>query len=204
MCRMSPHQHHRFQSPSNRVNIPNSRRRRAARDRFSNRFNPLVIGSIFQTVAVDAKTANGTTAFQSPSNRVNIPNLVSVDCRGQILHPGFNPLVIGSIFQTNPSKSTSVFPLNYWFQSPSNRVNIPNPRPGYGGGENHPKFQSPSNRVNIPNPTSVAQSYTDDLGFNPLVIGSIFQTSNCRWAMRDDIVVFQSPSNRVNIPNRMP
>ena len=40
------------------------------------------------------------------------------------------------------------------------------------------------------------------LSFNPLVIGSIFQTIDQEGnATREILPMFQSPSNRVNIPN---
>ena len=63
-------------------------------------------------------------------------------------------------------------------------------------------FQSPSNRVNIPNPDLTYADLTDvDLCFNPLVIGSIFQTNNTYYDQEAGTPGFQSPSNRVNIPN---
>ena len=85
------------------------------------------------------------------------------------------------------------------FQSPSNRVNIPN--------INSPKtswyiaietwFQSPSNRVNIPNiriPRRKLEWTTRDNRFNPLVIGSIFQTHTLRASPED------SYGTQVSIP----
>ena len=67
-------------------------------------FNPLVIGSIFQTI-IDAKALE--------SYKVN----------------GFNPLVIGSIFQTADMRDSIKDMREFMFQSPSNRVNIPNRMP---------------------------------------------------------------------------
>ena len=62
------------------------------------------------------------------------------------------------------------------FQSPSNRVNIPNGLETRGYRQHVQRFQSPSNRVNIPN-------------------------SAIRAAVTSRQARFQSPSNRVNIPN---
>ena len=89
--------------------------------------------------------------FQSPSNRVNIPNL----------HPR----------RLLPRNDADLF------QSPSNWVNIPNPRDFFYTIERLLTFQSPSNRVNIPN----IDFATEEVGEAELM--------------------FQSPSNRVNIPN---
>ena len=44
--------------------------------------------------------------FQSPSNRVNIPNAGLVAGSQFVTNPGFNPLVIGSIFQTSKKEIT--------------------------------------------------------------------------------------------------
>ena len=63
----------------------------------------------------------------------------------------FNPLVIGSIFQTLSVLGRVQVQVRR-FQSPSNRVNIPNEDLGSGVVNNlTEQFQSPSNRVNIPN-----------------------------------------------------
>ena len=68
--------------------------------------------------------------FQSPSNRVNIPNFYAIihkHALGSLQVPGFNPLVIGSIFQTTVWKvCETIAIIDLMFQSPSNRVNIPN------------------------------------------------------------------------------
>ena len=143
-------------------------------------FNPLVIGSIFQTVR--------------PTVRARFYDRRS-----------FNPLVIGSIFQTD-TRGLSTPASRLMFQSPSNRVNIPNiQRVHHHSPREEHRFQSPSNRVNIPNLALLARP-NDSKGdsFNPLVIGSIFQTLIFRWRRPTVWRKFQSPSNRVNIPNRPP
>ena len=56
--------------------------------------------------------------FQSPSNRVNIPNQVANTAALDLLRRSFNPLVIGSIFQT---KCRAYFGE----QSAGSRVSIP-------------------------------------------------------------------------------
>ncbi len=63
-------------------------------------FNPLVIGSIFQTKTSIETPTPRPTWFQSPSNRVNIPNVARVLILYVVAVLSFNPLVIGSIFQT--------------------------------------------------------------------------------------------------------
>ena len=68
------------------------------------------------------------------------------------------------------------------------------------------KFQSPSNRVNIPNGL-LLNSATEDIakGFNPL--GNRVNIPNRLVSLvvsiRTEGVEFQSPSNRVNIPNQV-
>ena len=53
---------------------------------------------------VDEKTYQ-EALFQSPSNRVNIPNTETKERSARAIYEGFrfNPLVIGSIFQTKLS-----------------------------------------------------------------------------------------------------
>ncbi len=63
----------------------------------------------------------------------------------------FNPLVIGSIFQTPVCNFSMATEESWKFQSPSNRVNIPNADYAFVDRDHEEKFQSPSNRVNIPN-----------------------------------------------------
>ena len=115
-------------------------------------FNPLVIGSIFQTPPNETLDLFESDGFQSPSNRVNIPNLdFSSEHQSTRLPLRFNPLVIGSIFQTQ-----MVFDQRMM---------------------SFVRFQSPSNRVNIPNVMVTGLEVPEKVArFNPLVIGSIFQT----------------------------
>ena len=113
-------------------------------------FNPLVIGSIFQTPAGELFKVSYSGMFQSPSNRVNIPNRFT--CPTLVYsNRGFNPLVIGSIFQTE-RRVSSTTALRQCF-NPLVIGSI---------------FQTIS-----------ATSFTRAeciRCFNPLVIGSIFQT----------------------------
>ena len=94
-----------FQSPSNRVNIPNAAICGPQGECKIMSFNPLVIGSIFQTPEDCAPTGAANTQFQSPSNRVNIPNPNTLLGDPKSFYLRFNPLVIGSIFQTGDHKS---------------------------------------------------------------------------------------------------
>ena len=89
-------------------------------------FNPLVIGSIFQTPPQHHYPSLRGRRFQSPSNRVNIPNAEIISWSWWWVLARFNPLVIGSIFQTWENEKFEDADGNAAFQSPSNRVNIPN------------------------------------------------------------------------------
>ena len=123
-----------FQSPSNRVNIPNPvpKRPQLSNIWFQSPSNRVNIPN--RCSAIITPTGGRARRFQSPSNRVNIPNRKQVSCSQWRKLLGFNPLVIGSIFQTRLGSSSTM-----------------------------------RDRA---------------LSFNPLVIGSIFQTKSRHYIHR--------------------
>ena len=89
-------------------------------------FNPLIIGSQFlipKTVSILVSAAK----FQSPNNRVTISDLQRWISDFDHCLVGFNPLIIGSQFLMYQEDGDTVVEIDYWFQSPNNRVTISDP-----------------------------------------------------------------------------
>ena len=193
-----------FQSPSNRGSVPNTSWTTQRTRSTSSRFNPLTIGAVFQTWARLYRGRNLYPAFQSPNNRGIVPSLtmkvlVACEYSGMFQSPNNRVLRFKHIKQAlslmayqlgfqSPRNRGSVpnATSESWkdrntgekkFQSPSNRVIVPNHITQENGKKRQIEFQSPSNRVLVPNMAITMSIYSPmNKSFNPLVIGSLFQT----------------------------